>query len=245
MLWSTWNIGINIVLCKNKMMAAVTHDVNSENRTNQQFYFLKITFCMVNIRRKSKQSRNKKLDLRLLWMKNLVMTGACVLSKRQWYTDTVCNQERAKRLFRTNYDRGRQSPARRPNPAREFCPSSPRRLVSFNIKFGPENVPNDERLFSRWAWFSRTLIVNADRLSYARWRWLTPFTLDPSVTSLVKLGHFLVKLEKNSIKLKTGGVDLKTILNKIPKISTYPLSASADVTWHHDEGGRLVHSNRY
>ena len=38
----------------------------------------------------------------------------------------------------------------------------------FNINFGPENVPNDERLFSCWAWFSRTLIVNADRLSYTR-----------------------------------------------------------------------------
>jgi len=46
------------------------------------------------------------------------------------------------------------------------CPAL--RLVSFNIKFGPGNVPNDERLFSRWAWFSRTLIVNADRLSYTR-----------------------------------------------------------------------------
>ena len=92
------------------------------------------------------------------------------------------------------YIRGRQSPARGPNPAREFRPSGPRRLVSFNIKFGLENVPNDERLFSRWAWFSRTLIVNAERLSYTRWRWLTPFTLDPSVTSLVQLGHFLVTL---------------------------------------------------
>ena len=111
------------------------------------------------------------------------------------------------------YNRGRQSPARGPNPAREFRPSGPRRLVSFNIKFGPENVPNDERLFSCWAWFSRTLIVNADRLSYTRWRWLTPFTLDPS---LVKLGHFWWSW-KNSMKLKTGGVDLKTILNKILK----------------------------
>jgi len=33
---------------------------------------------------------------------------------------------------------------------------------------------------------------------------------------------------KNSIKLKTGGVILKTILNKITKISTFPLSAFAD-----------------
>ena len=47
------------------------------------------------------------------------------------------------------YIRGRQSPARGPNPAREFRPSGPRWLGSFNIKFGPENVPNDERLFSR------------------------------------------------------------------------------------------------
>jgi len=39
-------------------------------------------------------------------------------------------------------NRGQQS------PAREFRPSGLRRLVSFNIKFGPENVPNDERLFS-------------------------------------------------------------------------------------------------
>jgi len=46
------------------------------------------------------------------------------------------------------YIRGRQSLARGPNAAREFRPSGPRRLVSFNIKFGPENVPNDERLFS-------------------------------------------------------------------------------------------------
>jgi len=51
-----------------------------------------------------------------------------------------------------------------------------------------------------------------------------------------------MKLEKNSIKLKTGGVDLKTILNKIPKISTFPLSAFADMTRHHDEGDGLVHS---
>jgi len=29
--------------------------------------------------------------------------------------------------------------------------------------------------------------------------------------------------------LKTGGVDLKTILNKIPKMSTFPLSAFAVV----------------
>jgi len=134
-----------------------------------------------------------------------------------------------------SYARGRQSPARGPNPAREFCPSGPRQLVNFNIKFGPENVPNDERLFSRWAWFSRTLIVNDDRLSYTRWRWLTPFTLDPSVTSLVKLGHFWWSWKK-SIKLKTGGVDLKIILNKIPKISTFPFSVFADMTWHHDEG---------
>jgi len=35
---------------------------------------------------------------------------------------------------------------------------------------------------------------------------------------------------KNSIKLKTGGVDLKTILNKIAKIFTFPLSAFADMT---------------
>ena len=40
-----------------------------------------------------------------------------------------------------------------------------------------------------------------------------------------------MKLEKIvGIKLKTGGVDLKTILNKIPKISTFPLSAFADMT---------------
>jgi len=63
------------------------------------------------------------------------------------------------------YIRGRQSPAREPNPAREFRPSA-----SFNNKFGPENVRNDERLFSRWVWFSRTLIDNADRHSYTRWR---------------------------------------------------------------------------
>jgi len=116
-------------------------------------------------------------------------------------------------------------------------------FVSFNIKFGQENVPNNERLFSRWAWFSSTLIVNADRLlhSLTRWCWLTPFTLDPSVTSLVKLGHFFCEVGKNSIKLKTGGVDLKTILNKIPKISTFPLSAFADdmaSCW----GDGLVHS---
>jgi len=36
------------------------------------------------------------------------------------------------------YHRGRQSP----NPAREFPPSSPQWLVSFNVKFGPQNVPN-------------------------------------------------------------------------------------------------------
>jgi len=35
---------------------------------------------------------------------------------------------------------------------------------------------------------------------------------------------------KNSVKLKTGGVDLETILNKIPKMSTFPLSAFADMT---------------
>jgi len=90
------------------------------------------------------------------------------------------------------YCRGRQSPARGPNPAQEFPPSGLRQL-SFNIKFGPENVPNDERLFSCWTWFlSRTLMVNTDCdwLSYTRWRWLTLFTLDPLVTSLVKLGHF-------------------------------------------------------
>ena len=45
-----------------------------------------------------------------------------------------------------------------------------------------------------------------------------------------------MKLEKNSTKLKTGGVDLKTILNKIPKIFMFPLSAFADMTCHHDEG---------
>jgi len=31
------------------------------------------------------------------------------------------------------------------------------------------------------------------------------------------------------MKLKTGGLDLKTILNKIPEISTFPLSAFADM----------------
>jgi len=31
----------------------------------------------------------------------------------------------------------------------EFRPSGPRRLVSFNIKFGKKKVPNDERLFLR------------------------------------------------------------------------------------------------
>ena len=87
------------------------------------------------------------------------------------------------------YIRGRQSPTRLPNPACEFSPSGPRRLVSFNIKFGPENVPNDERLFSCWAWFSRTLITS-DTCGLTHRCWLTPFTLDPSVTSLVKLEHF-------------------------------------------------------
>jgi len=48
------------------------------------------------------------------------------------------------------YYRGQQSLARGPNLARAFRPSGPRQIVSFNIKFGPENVPNDERLFSRW-----------------------------------------------------------------------------------------------
>jgi len=94
-------------------------------------------------------------------------------------------------LSTSTQSRGRQSPARGPNPAREFRLSGPRRLVSFNIKFGLENVPNDERLFSRWAWFSRTLIVNADRFSYTRWRVDTEsLTLNPSETSLVQLGHF-------------------------------------------------------
>jgi len=32
------------------------------------------------------------------------------------------------------------------------------------------------------------------------------------------------------MKLKIGGVDLETILNKIPKISTFPLSAFAVMT---------------
>ena len=83
-----------------------------------------------------------------------------------------------------SYSRGRQNPARGPNPAREFRPSGPRRLVSFNSKFGLENVPNDERLFSRYAWFSRTLIVlligsltlvDAPTLTLTN----TAFTLDP------------------------------------------------------------------
>ena len=52
---------------------------------------------------------------------------------------------------------------------------------------------------------------------------LMPFILDPSVTSLVKLGHF-GEVGKNSIKLKTGLVDLKTILNKIQKKSPRFLS---------------------
>jgi len=39
-----------------------------------------------------------------------------------------------------------------------------------------------------------------------------------------------VKLEKITIKLKTGGVDLKTILIEIPKISTFLLTAFADMT---------------
>jgi len=159
-----------------------------------------------------------------------------------WTAGFKCSCNRRKRQHKTSsWIRGRQS------PASVFRPSGPRRLVSFNIKFGPENVPDNEQLFSRWAWYSRTLIVNADRLYYTRWRWLTPFTRDPSVTSLVKLGHFWWSW-KNSIKLKTGGVDLKSFLNKIPKISTFPLSAFADMTWHHDEGGwaspQLLHFSR-
>jgi len=56
------------------------------------------------------------------------------------------------------------------------------------------------------------------------------------VTSLVKLGHF-GEVGKNSIKLKTCGVDLKTIRKKVPKISTFAVGAFADMTWH-----GLVHS---
>ena len=39
-----------------------------------------------------------------------------------------------------------------------------------------------------------------------------------------------MKFENNSIKLKTGRVDLKTILNKIPNISMFPLSAFEGIT---------------
>ena len=52
----------------------------------------------------------------------------------------------------------------------------------------------DERLFSHWAWFSRILIVNDDRLSYTYWRvgadWLPLHLTLRSLTSLMKLGHF-------------------------------------------------------
>ena len=36
------------------------------------------------------------------------------------------------------YIRGRQSPARGPNPARELCRSGPRQPVNFNIMSGPQ-----------------------------------------------------------------------------------------------------------
>ena len=50
--------------------------------------------------------------------------------------------------------------------------------------------------------------------SLTHWLWLAPLYLTRSVTRPVTLGHFLVKFGKNSIKLKIGKDDLKTILKK-------------------------------
>jgi len=55
------------------------------------------------------------------------------------------------------------------------------------------NTLIDKRLFSGWARFSRTLIVDADWLSYTHWCWLAPIHLTRSVTSPVT---FLVKFGK-------------------------------------------------
>jgi len=78
--------------------------------------------------------------------------------------------------------------------AREFRPSGPRRLVSFNNS-GRKTYRTMSDCFHAErdlvAWLSTLIgsLTLVDALT------LTPFTLDPSITSLV-IGTFLVKLEK-------------------------------------------------
>ena len=47
--------------------------------------------------------------------------------------------------------------------------------------------------------------------------------------------------EKNSTKMKIGGVDLKTILNNILKVSMFPPCAFADIWRHNEMGVNNVH----
>ena len=78
--------------------------------------------------------------------------------------------------------------------------------------------------------FSRTLIVDDDWLAYSRWRWMAPLHLTCSVTSHLTLVLFVWwSSEKNSIKLKIGGIDLKMTLNKILKVPMFPSCAFANM----------------
>jgi len=89
------------------------------------------------------------------------------------------------------YVRGRQSPARGPNPARELRQSGRRWLVSFNVKSDvcatvlPQNAPKDERLFYTSIGFSRTLMALLHSLTLS-----VSLILDPFVSSPVTLGNF-------------------------------------------------------
>ena len=110
------------------------------------------------------------------------------------------------------YNRCRQSHG--PNPARKLRRCGPQQLVSFNIKSGPCAPAKCTKrwIVITWVGFSRTPISSLTMTG--------SLTLDLFGHSSSNIGTFLVKFrKKNSIKLTTGGDDLKTILNKIFTIS--------------------------
>jgi len=139
------------------------------------------------------------------------------------------------------YCRGRQS------PACEFHPSGPwgcggSSVLTLNSAHKTYRTMSDcfhaERdLVAHWYSQRWSALLH----SLTRWCWLTPFTLDPSVTSLVKLGHF-GEVGKIVQIWKLVELILKQSWTKYQKSPHFPLSAFADMTWHNDKGDGLVHS---
>ena len=84
--------------------------------------------------------------------------------------NTTCRQSYRNRNRKHSLHQGSAKSGPRDNSGPRV-PSIQPAAARLNVKFGPENVPNDERLFSRWAWFSRTDSQRWSALLHSLTRW--------------------------------------------------------------------------